>query len=55
MKNKFASYLLAIGAFAFVMTGCGGKKEETSEPAAPAAGAPAGKTVDSAKIGRAHV
>jgi len=44
-------YSLAIGAFALVMTGCGGKKEEAPEAPAPAAGAPAGKTVDPATAG----
>jgi len=50
-KSKFGMYSLAIGAFALVIAGCGGKKEEMSEPAAPAANAPAGKTVDPATAG----
>ena len=51
MKNrKLAMVSLAIGAFAFVMTGCGGNKEATTETA-PAANAPAGKTVDAATAG----
>src|SRR5882672_6712235 len=44
-------YSLAIGAFALAITGCGGKKEESSEAPAPAANAPAGKTVDPATAG----
>jgi hypothetical protein len=44
-------YSLAIGAFALAISGCGGKKEETSEAPAPAANAPAGKTVDPATAG----
>jgi len=49
-KSKLGMYLLAIGAFAFVMTGCGGKKDESAETPAPAS-APAGKTVDAATAG----
>jgi plastocyanin len=49
-KSKLGMYSLAIGAFAFVMAGCGGKKEESTDTAAPA-GAPAGKTVDAATAG----
>jgi plastocyanin len=49
-KSKFGMYSLAIGAFALVMTGCGGKKEDSTETA-PAAGAAAGKTVDAATAG----
>ena len=51
MKSKWGTYSLAIGAFALVMTGCGGKKEESTESPAPGATAPAGKTVDSATAG----
>jgi plastocyanin len=43
-------YALSIGAFALLMTGCGGKKEEATEAPAPAS-APAGKTVDAATAG----
>ncbi len=51
-KSRFGMYSLAIGAFAMAITGCGGKKDETSEnSAAPAASAPAGKTVDPATAG----
>jgi len=50
-KSKWGMYSLAIGAFAMVITGCGGKKEESTESPAPAAGAPAGKTVDPATAG----
>jgi plastocyanin len=49
-KSKLGMYSLAIGALAFVMAGCGGKKEESAETAAPAS-APAGKTVDAATAG----
>jgi plastocyanin len=51
MKSKFGMYSLAIGAFALAITGCGGKKEESTEAPAPAAGAPSGKTVDPATAG----
>src|SRR6204780_2300620 len=44
-------YSLAIGAFALAITGCGGKKDESSEAPAPAASAPAGKSVDPATAG----
>jgi plastocyanin len=44
-------YSLAVGAFAMAITGCGGKKDETPETAAPAASAPAGKSVDAATAG----
>ncbi len=49
--RKFGMYSLAIGAFALAITGCGGKKEESSAGPAPAAGAPAGKMVDAATAG----
>jgi plastocyanin len=50
-KTRFGMYSLAIGVFALAVTGCGGKKDESSEaPAAPAA-ATAGKTVDPATAG----
>jgi plastocyanin len=49
-KRTFAAYSLSIGAFALLMAGCGGKKEETSETAAPAS-ATAGKSVDAATAG----
>src|ERR1700686_4758821 len=45
-------YSLAVGAFAMAITGCGGKKDESADnTAAPAANAPAGKSVDSATAG----
>ena len=51
-KTRLGLYSLAIGAFALAITGCGGsKKEETAEAPAPAASAPAGKTVDAATAG----
>ncbi len=50
-KSKFGMYSLAIGVFALALTGCGGNKNESSETAAPAANAPAGKTVDAATAG----
>jgi plastocyanin len=50
-KSKFGMYSLAIGAFALAITGCGGKKEGSSEPAAPAATAPPAKTVDPVTVG----
>src|SRR5580698_5385733 len=51
-NSKLMVFALALGAIAFVATGCGGSKTETTEtPAAPAAGAPAGKTVDPATAG----
>jgi plastocyanin len=50
-KSKWGIYSLAIGALALAITGCGGKKEESSEGTAPAASAPGGKTVDSATAG----
>jgi plastocyanin len=50
--TKLGMYSLAVGAFAMAITGCGGKKDETSDnTAAPAASAPAGKAVDSASAG----
>lgn len=51
MNSRLGKYSLAIGAIALMMAGCGGKKEETPEATAPAAGAPAGKTVDPATAG----
>lgn len=54
MKNsKLGICLLAIGALALSIAGCGGSKTDTSEaPAsAPAAGAPAGKSVDPTTAG----
>jgi hypothetical protein len=50
-KCGFGKYLIAIGAFTLVITGCGGKKEQTSEAPAPPANAPAGKAVDPATAG----
>ena len=50
-KTRLGMYSLAVGAFALAITGCGGKKEESSEAPAPAASAPAGKTVDPATAG----
>jgi plastocyanin len=51
VKNtKLGIYSLAIGALALAIAGCGGSKNESSEPA-PAASAPAGKTVDPATAG----
>jgi plastocyanin len=50
--SRLGIYSLALGAFALSMAGCGGSKESSSEaPAAPAAGAPAGKSVDAATAG----
>ncbi len=49
-KRTFAMYSLSIGAFALLLAGCGGKKEETSETA-PATAPAAGKTVDAATAG----
>ena len=53
MNSRIGKYTLAIGAFALVLAGCGGKKEETPEAttAPAAANAPAGKTVDPATAG----
>lgn len=51
-KIRFGMYPLAIGVFALAITGCGGNKQEsTDNTAAPAAGAPAGKSVDPATAG----
>lgn len=51
-KTRLGMYSLAVGAFAMALTGCGGSKPESTEnTAAPAAGAPAGKTVDAATAG----
>jgi plastocyanin len=51
-KTRLAMYSLAAGVLAMTITGCGGKKEESTEnTAAPAAGAPGGKTVDPATAG----
>jgi len=51
-KTRLGMYSLAVGMFAMAITGCGGKKEESSDnTAAPAASAPAGKTVDAATAG----
>ncbi len=50
-EQQIGMYSLAIGAFALAITGCGGNKSETSEAPAPAASAPAGKTVDPATAG----
>ena len=51
-KIRFGMYSLALGAFAVSITGCGGGKPESTETtSAPAAGAPAGKTVDPATAG----
>jgi len=51
MNSRLGMYSLALGAIALVMAGCGGKKEEAPETPAPAASAPAGKTVDPATAG----
>ena len=53
MKNsKFGISLLATGLFALALVGCGGSKTDTSsETPAPAANAPAGKSVDPATAG----
>jgi len=52
MKSRVGTYVLTAGAFALLMSGCGGSKESAPEaPAAPAASAPAGKTVDPATAG----
>ncbi len=50
-KRTFGTYSLAIGAFAMVMTGCGGKKDESTEAPASTAVPAAGKTVDAATAG----
>ena len=51
-KTRLGMYSLAAGVFAMAITGCGGKKEESTEnTAAPAAGATAGKMVDPATAG----
>src|SRR5580692_2569795 len=51
-KTRLGMYSLAVGACALAITGCGGKKEESSDnTAAPAANAPAGKSVDPATAG----
>lgn len=51
-KSRFGIYTLALGAFALSIAGCGGgNKGSTSEAPAPAANAPAGKTVDQATAG----
>ncbi len=51
--SNFALYSVGLGVFALTLAGCGGaKKEQPAEgTAAPAAGAPAGKMVDSATAG----
>ena len=49
--TRLGIYSLALGAFALAITGCGGKKDESAEAPAPAANAPAGKTVDPATAG----
>jgi plastocyanin len=50
-KSRFGIYTLALGVFALSIAGCGGNKESTTESPAPAANAPAGKTVDQATAG----
>jgi plastocyanin len=50
-NSKLGMYALAIGTLALAITGCGGNKNETSQTPAPAASAPAGKTVDPATAG----
>ena len=50
-KRTFGTYSLAIGAFAMVMTGCGGKKDESTEAPASTAAPAAGKMVDAATAG----
>ncbi len=51
-KTRLGMYSLAVGAFAMAITGCGGNKQESTEnTAAPAANAPAGKSVDAATAG----
>ncbi len=51
--TRLGMYSLALGAFALAITGCGGKKTNRPKPPhpAPAASAPAGKTVDPATAG----
>ncbi len=49
---RFGMCSLALGALALAVAGCGGNKQESTENApAPAANAPAGKTVDPATAG----
>jgi hypothetical protein len=50
-KRKLGIFSLAIGVFALALVGCGGNKQESSGGPAPAASAPAGKTVDAATAG----
>jgi len=51
-NSKFGISLLATGLFALALVGCGGSKTDTSsETPAPAANAPAGKSVDPATAG----
>jgi plastocyanin len=52
-KSRLGICSLALGAFALAIAGCGGNKESTSEApsSAPAANAPAGKSVDPATAG----
>jgi plastocyanin len=51
-KTRLGMYSLAVGAFAMALSGCGGNKQESTEnTAAPAANAPAGKSVDAATAG----
>jgi len=52
MKSRFGLYLMSLGAFALALAGCGGSKPEAPEStSAPAASAPAGKSVDPATAG----
>lgn len=51
-KNRMILSWLALGAAALTLSGCGGNKSGPAEsPSAPAANAPAGKTVDPATVG----
>jgi plastocyanin len=50
-KTKLGIFSLAIGAFALALVGCGGSKTESPGGPAPAASAPAGKSVDPATAG----
>ena len=50
-KSKLGIFSLATAAFALALVGCGGSKTESPGGPAPAAGAPAGKSVDPATAG----
>ena len=50
-KTRLGMYSLAAGVFAMAITGCGGKKDESTDNTAAPASAPAGKSVDPATAG----